>query len=136
MNAVKIYEENKLATGRILLAENDDTAAIMLYMYFFNRGYEIERVADTADVISALLNKDAGVIILDAEFCGTKTYNLLRVIKKLGSGVKVIFTSNKSSIELVAEAREEEIFFHATKPFDFEELNMAISQAVKYNGGE
>lgn len=123
-------------TVKMLIADNDGAASSMIFVYFSNRGYDLRRAAGVTDIISVVLNKEARVIIIDTEFCGPETPGLVRIIKRLDRDVEIILTSGNGPAGHIARAREAGIFFYAPKPFDFNELEMAVKQASKYNGGE
>lgn len=127
--------KNNTQTRRILLADNDSAAASMLYVYFGNRGYDVERMGTVTGLIDKVLDNDNRTVIIDADFCGEETYNLLRIIKRIDSGMKIILTSGKIGVSALARAREAGIFFHAVKPFNFDEIETAVIQAEKKGGG-
>lgn len=116
---------------RILLVEDDPSAALDVEMLLAEMGYQLMGVlSDGGTALSTILEEQPDFIILDIELKGKLSgIDIAREIKYLQ--IPVIFTTSFADKQLYEQARDTFAFGYIVKPFDKLTLQSAIEQAVK-----
>ena len=117
---------------RILVVEDELETAEMLCTYFEFRGYEVLSTAWGKDVLGICLESDPDLIILDIQLPDTNAYE---VYQELGntqqtSHIPVIFLTKLVDDDLKAASRAKGALDYITKPFDLEELERRVRDAL------
>jgi DNA-binding response OmpR family regulator len=121
------------ATPRILLAEDDDEMRLLLGEALEEAGYEVNETEDGATALAslrALARHGIGMpdaLVLDVRMPGTSGVDVLTELRAAGWQTPVILISGFGDEALRASALRLGAAAMLEKPFDFDELAMALS---------
>ena len=118
---------------KILVVEDELETAEMLCTYLEFRGYEVLSTAWGKDVLGICLESHPDLIILDVQLPDTNAYE---VYQELGSTeqtshIPVIFLTKLADDDLKAISRAMGVVDYITKPFDLEELERRVQDALR-----
>lgn len=122
-----------MSKGRILVVEDDNDIATMLKIYFTSHGYDIETVRRGGDALEKTQQQLPQLIVLDINLPDTDGYSVLKTLRTTTrtKHIPAIFLTDKddrsdriTGLELGADD-------YITKPFDIEELELRIANAIR-----
>jgi len=117
--------------GVVLIADADDRARDSLAKFLSGKDLAVDTASTGSEVIQKVQNTQVRVLIMDVDLKGMKGYEIIPILKKIDPFLRIIVTSTDSSIGLARRVRAEGVFFYALKPLDFEEIKMAVNDALK-----
>ncbi len=122
-----------MASGRILLAEDDKPILRLVSDVLTRAGFEVEVVQDGREAITKLTSEDFDVVVLDLMMPELSGYDVLDWMKRERPG-----TSKASVVILTAVARsaldkvdEEQVFAIIRKPFEIDGLLAVLERCVE-----
>ena len=117
---------------RILVVEDELETAEMLHTYFEFRGYEVLSTAWGKDVMQICQESHPDLIILDIQLADTDGYEIYQELcsDQQTSQIPVIFLTKLVDDDLKATSRETGALDYLTKPFDLEELERRVRDAL------
>lgn len=110
---------------KILLVEDDELAAEILYTYFIDCDFEVKTVFTATDGYSHIKNEHYDIIILDINLPDFNGFELLKNIRK-ESSLPIIITSAYSDTKIKVTAFKFGADDYMVKPLDLEELEARI----------
>jgi phosphoserine phosphatase RsbU/P len=135
-NAEHDYDDQS-SFMRILIADDDVTARMVLASVLMQSGHEVEEVADGTDALAALLRPEAPrLAILDWMMPGVEGIELCRRLRAHAPDrppYLVLVTSRGAKADL-AEGLRAGADDYLTKPFDPQELNARIEVGCRMIG--
>ena len=125
----------------LLIADDDASARAMLGNLLLEAGYDVLTTDSAAQVLEVILkNKNvARVLILGRQVGGLSAADLLPVLNKCKSDLKVILASEDVSLPVMRCLRRDGIFYHLLKSpggEDREELQQVVECAFRKLGVE
>jgi len=115
----------------ILLIDDDRGIRDLLEEFLEERGYEVEAIGDGRDVIGIIKAKVFDVVIVDLKMPGMDGIEVLKRIKQLDPDTVVIIMTGYASLETAIQAIREGAYDYITKPFQLEEMYIAIKNACE-----
>jgi DNA-binding response OmpR family regulator len=117
--------------NRILLADDDRELNEELSEILKSEGYAVTSVFDGNDALKNILTGAFDLLIMDFKMPGLDGIQVLREIQKGKKAVKAIIISGKPFIENLVDHEEFSGILQCvfTKPFNIEELLLALKQA-------
>ena len=116
----------------ILVVEDDESTRIYLVRFLSSRGYEVEGVGSGEESLARQASRHApGVVILDLGLPGIDGMEVLGQLKTQDPAVAVIILSGVGQISKVVEAMKMGASDYLVKPFEEEELELAIGSALE-----
>lgn len=118
--------------ARLLIVEDDSDIAVMLKLYFSNKGYNVEIAPRGMDALEKTRSLMPHLIVLDIMLPDIDGYEVCRQLRThtRTSHIPVIFLTQKdersdrlTGLELGADD-------YITKPFDIEELKLRVQNAI------
>ena len=118
---------------RILVVEDEFETADMLRIYFEFCGYEVLSTAWGRDVLEICRESHPDLIILDIQLPDTDGYEVYRELSNTQqtSHIPVIFLTKLVDDDLKAASRVEGALDYITKPFDLEQLERRVRNALR-----
>jgi DNA-binding response OmpR family regulator len=118
---------------RILVVEDEFETADMLRIYFEFCGYEVLSTAWGRDVLGICRESDPDLIILDIQLPDTDGYEVYRELSNTQqtSHIPVIFLTKLVGDDLKAASRAKGALDYITKPFDLEQLERRVRNALR-----
>lgn len=117
---------------KILLAEDDPNLGMLLQDYLQLKGkFEVVLCQDGEEALRAFNKDHFDICIFDVMMPKKDGFTLGKEIRKINSGVPIIFATAKAMIEDKAEAYNLGGDDYITKPFRIEELLLRINALLK-----
>ncbi|MEK7775571.1 MAG: sigma-54 dependent transcriptional regulator [Candidatus Zixiibacteriota bacterium] len=116
-------------SARILLADDDDALRKVIQFKLKKKGYEVVSVADGEEAISALRGARFDLIISDMKMPRLGGIELLEQAKKIQTDIEVILMTAYADVSQAVKAVKLGAFDYLTKPFDDDQLFLAIGKA-------
>ena len=117
---------------RILVVEDEFETAEMLRIYFEFCGYEVLSTAWGRDVLEICRESHPDLVILDIQLPDTDGYEVYRELSNTQqtSHIPVIFLTKLVDDDLKAASRVKGALDYITKPFDLEQLERRVRNAL------
>jgi len=118
---------------RILVVEDELETEEMLCTYFEFCGYEVLSTAWGKDVLEMCQEGHPDLIILDLQLPDIDGYEVYQELSETQqtSHIPVIFLTKVVDDDLKATSRETRALDYITKPFDLEELERRVRDALR-----
>ena len=107
---------------RILLVEDEPSAATMLAKGLREEAYAVDIAADGETALAQVFVNDYDLIILDIVLPGQNGFKVCRQLRKSGSTVPVLMLTARDAVEDRVEGLDSGADDYLPKPFDFDEL--------------
>ncbi len=121
-----------LTRRTILVGEDDAEVRDYLGVTLRCHGYDVQLAVDGEEVVSHLnAGRPASAVLLDIMMPNKDGWETLRDIRRMGIDVPVIMLSGMSSPPNIVQAIKGGAIDFLAKPFNHEELGLAIEQALK-----
>ena len=107
---------------RILLVEDEPSAAAMLAKGLREEAYAVDMAADGETALAQAFVNDYDLIILDVVLPGKDGFKVCRELRSSESSVPVLMLTARDAVEDRVEGLDSGADDYLPKPFDFEEL--------------
>lgn len=107
---------------RILLVEDEPSAATMLAKGLREEAYAVDVASDGERALAQVFVNDYDLIILDVVLPGKNGYEVCRELRAAGSAVPVLMLTARDAVEDRVEGLDSGADDYLPKPFDFDEL--------------
>ena len=118
----------------LMIADDDYSSRTRLSGLLTEAGYDVFTTHSASHTIEVILKDVAKVLILGGSIDGVSALDLIPVLKKLNSDLKVIIASEELSTPMLRRLREEGIFYYLMKPVgndDTEEVKSVVECAIR-----
>lgn len=121
-----------MSQGRILVVEDDPDISNMLRIYFESEGYDVAVAGRGEDALEMCRHRLPNVIILDIMLPDMDGYDVCRRLRNSlrTSHIPIIFLTQKDERSDKIRGLELGADDYVTKPFDVEELNLRVRNAM------
>ncbi|WP_100486798.1 response regulator [Sporolactobacillus pectinivorans] len=111
----------------------DDQAGIRLLLHEIlkGEGYTALLAANGSQALKMIQDQDVALVLLDMKIPGMKGTEILKKMKELKAGIKVMIMTAYSNEQIVQDAMKSGAIACFSKPFDISELVAAIKRAVE-----
>ncbi|WP_047150751.1 response regulator [Aneurinibacillus tyrosinisolvens] len=118
--------ENK----KVLIVDDQYGIRVLLFEVFGKEGYQTFQAANGKQALEIVVNESPDLVILDMKIPGMDGLEILKEIKKIDASMKVIMMTAYGELDMIKEATELGALTHFTKPFDIDELRMAVNKQL------
>lgn len=121
-----------MAQGRILVVEDDFDISNMLRLYFESEGYDVSVAQRGEDALEMCRHQLPNVVVLDIMLPDMDGYDVCRELRSnlRTSHIPIIFLTQKDERSDRIRGLELGADDYITKPFDVEELNLRVRNAM------
>jgi PleD family two-component response regulator len=121
-----------MSQGRILVVEDDFDISNMLRIYFESQDYEVSVAPRGEDALDMCRHQLPNVIVLDIMLPDMDGYDVCRELRNnlRTSHIPIIFLTQKDERSDKIRGLELGADDYITKPFDVEELNLRVRNAI------
>lgn len=117
---------------RILLADDDAALRRVIQFKLKQRGYEVTAVGNGEEALFELKRGRYDLLLSDMKMPGMTGLDLLAEARKAQADIEVILMTAFAAVPQAVEAVKMGAFDYLTKPFEDDQLFVAIEQAVKF----
>ncbi len=117
---------------RILIADDEKNMRWVLGQALSGEGFEISEAADGKEALASIAEQEPDVMILDHRMPEPDGMEVLKKLRAKGYRFPVIMLTAHGNVAQAVEAMRAGASEYLTKPFDLEELKLAIDKAMQY----
>jgi len=119
---------------KILLLEDEYSLRVSMEEFLTDIGYEVDGFSDGEDAFNAVYDKAYDLLLLDINVPTMNGLEMLQKLRQDSKNVPAIFLTSMTDIGALKEAYKRGCCDYMRKPFDLEELELRIDQALaKYS---
>jgi two-component system response regulator (stage 0 sporulation protein F) len=119
--------------SKILIVDDQAGIRMLLDEVLSHEGYHTLQASNGKLALEIVRNDNPDLVLLDMKIPGMDGLDILKHIKALNDAVKVIMMTAYGELDIMKEAIEFGAAMHFTKPFDIDELILAIHQQLSTN---
>src|SRR4026208_1862143 len=117
--------------GRILIADDHDSLRRGLAQAVSEAGHDVEEAPNGNAAIEKLHESFFDVVVSDLKMGGSSGLYVLKTAKQLRPSCAVILMTAFGSVSTAVEAMKSGAFDYVQKPFEIEEMEGKIEQAIE-----
>ncbi len=117
---------------KILLADDDDALRRVIQYKLEQEGYDVFPVNDGEKALNELKTKQYDLVLSDIKMPRLTGVQLLEQVKKIQPALEVILITAFADVSQAVRAVKLGAFDYITKPFEDDQLLIAIEKALKY----
>lgn len=118
--------------AKILFADDDTGLRKVISYKLKKKGYDVIAVEDGPKALERIKYEDFDLLLTDNKMPGMTGLELLEAVKKLKPEQEVIVITAHGEINQAVEAMKQGALDYLPKPFEDEQLFIAIEKAIKY----
>ncbi|MBE0475969.1 MAG: sigma-54-dependent Fis family transcriptional regulator [Coriobacteriia bacterium] len=116
---------------RVLIADDEKNMRWVLGQALSSEGYDVLEAADGKEALSAVAEQAPDVMVLDYKMPKPDGMEVLRRLRGKGQGFPIIMLTAHGNVSQAVEAMKAGANEYLTKPFDLEELKLAIEKSIQ-----
>lgn len=115
---------------KILLLEDEYSLRISIEEFLTDIGYEVDGFMDGLDAYNGVYDKSYDLLLLDVNVPSLTGFELLKKLRLDGINIPAIFLTSMTDVNDLKEGYKRGCCDYIRKPFDLEELEVRIDQAL------
>ncbi|MCI0600781.1 MAG: nitrogen regulation protein NR(I) [Beijerinckiaceae bacterium] len=119
-----------MATGNILIADDDTAIRTVISQALSRAGYEVRTTGNAATLWRWVQSGEGDLIITDVVMPDENAFELLPKMKKLRPNLPIIVMSAQNTFMTAIKASERGAYDYLPKPFDLRELVAIVGRAM------
>jgi two-component system, NtrC family, response regulator AtoC len=119
---------------RVLIVDDEKNMRWVLGQALSGEGFDVSEAVDGASALAAVAEQEPDVMVLDHRMPEPNGMEVLRRLRAKGASFPIIMLTAHGNVATAVEAMKAGASEYLTKPFDLEELKLAIDKALKYSG--
>lgn len=112
---------------KVLIVDDQNGIRILLMEVFSSEGYTTFQAANGKLALEIVKNELPDLVLLDMKIPGMDGLEILKHIKAENPDIKVIMMTAYGELDMIKEATELGALMHFTKPFDIDEMRLAVN---------
>ena len=122
-----------MASGRILIVDDELSVRDSLRRWFQEDGYEVGVAESASDALTRLAEREWDLALVDIKMRGTDGIELQRRMKEIRPEMIVIMMTGYASVETAVAALKNGAYDYVTKPLDPDDISNLIGNALSHN---
>ena len=119
---------------RVLIVDDEKNMRWVLGQALSAEGFDVSEAVDGVTALAAVSEQEPDVMVLDHRMPEPDGMEVLRKLRAKGLSFPIIMLTAHGNVATAVEAMKAGASEYLTKPFDLEELKLAIDKALKYSG--
>ncbi len=115
---------------KVLLLEDEYSLRISVEEFLSDIGYEVDGFMDGLEAYDAVYDKSYDILLLDVNVPSLNGFELLRKLREDNVTIPAIFLTSMTEMDDLKEGYKRGCCDYIRKPFDLEELELRIDQAL------
>jgi two-component system response regulator (stage 0 sporulation protein F) len=116
---------------KVLIVDDQNGIRILLMEVFSNEGYQTFQASNGKLALEIVKAHVPDLVLLDMKIPGMDGLDILKHIKSMNPEIKVIMMTAYGELDMIKEATELGALMHFTKPFDIDELRLAVNAQLR-----
>lgn len=117
---------------RVLIVDDEKNMRWVLGQALSSEGFDVSEASDGKQALAAVDEQEPDVMVLDHRMPAPDGMEVLRRIRHKGMTFPIIMLTAHGNVTQAVEAMKAGASEYLTKPFDLEELKLAIEKALQY----
>jgi len=122
--------ENK----KVLIVDDQNGIRILLMEVFSSEGYTTFQASNGKLALEIVKKESPDLVLLDMKIPGMDGLEILKHVKAINRDIKVIMMTAYGELDMIKEATDLGALMHFTKPFDIDEMRMAVNMQLRGGG--
>jgi DNA-binding NtrC family response regulator len=118
---------------RVLIVDDEKNMRWVLGQALSGAGFEVSDAADGKEALASVAESEPDVMVLDHRMPGKDGMEVLRTLRSKGLSFPIIMLTAHGNVATAVEAVKAGATEYLTKPFDLEELKLAIDKALSFS---
>ncbi|WP_058831452.1 response regulator [Paenibacillus polymyxa] len=118
---------------KVLIVDDQNGIRILLMEVFGSEGYETFQAANGKIALEIVEKEPPDLVLLDMKIPGMDGLEILKHLKSMNPDIKVIMMTAYGELDMIKEATELGALMHFTKPFDIDEMRIAVNKQLRGN---
>jgi DNA-binding NtrC family response regulator len=119
---------------RVLIVDDEKNMRWVLGQALSSDGFDVAEAVDGTSALDAVAEQEPDVMVLDHRMPAPDGMEVLRKLRSRGVAFPIIMLTAHGNVATAVEAMKAGASEYLTKPFDLEELKIAIDKALQYSG--
>ncbi len=115
---------------KILIVDDQHGIRVLLAEIFSNENYEIYQASNGKMAIELAQLHAPDLVLLDMKIPGMDGIDILRHIKSIHPAIKVVMMTAYGELDIIQQATDLGAIMHFSKPFDIDEIRLAVNFLV------
>ncbi len=115
---------------RVLLLEDEYSLRISVEEFLSDIGYEVDGFMDGLEAYDAVYDRSYDILLLDVNVPSMNGFEMLKKLREDGLSIPAIFLTSMTEMDDLKEGYKRGCCDYIRKPFDLEELELRIDQAL------
>ena len=120
-----------MAKQKVLIVDDQTGIRVLLVEVFNSEGYETYQASSGKLALKIVREVKPDLVLLDMKMPGMDGLEILKHIKSIDPDIKVIMMTAYGELDMIKEATELGALMHFTKPFDIDELRIAVNRQLR-----
>lgn len=116
---------------KILIVDDQNGIRVLLVEVFSVEGYQTFQASNGKAALDIVRRENPDLVLLDMKIPGMDGLDILKHIKAINPRVKVIMMTAYGELDMIKEATDLGALMHFTKPFDIDELRIAVNNELR-----
>src|SRR5512139_1544446 len=117
---------------RVLIVDDEKNMRWVLGQALSGEGFEVVEAADGKQALALVAEQEPDIMVLDHRMPAPDGMEVLRRIREKNLTFPIIMLTAHGNVAQAVEAMKAGASEYLTKPFDLEELKLAIEKALQY----
>jgi two-component system, NtrC family, response regulator AtoC len=119
---------------RVLIVDDEKNMRWVLGQALAGEGFDVAEAVDGTSALESVAEQEPDVMVLDHRMPEPDGMEVLRKVRAKGMSFPIIMLTAHGNVATAVEAMKAGASEYLTKPFDLEELKLAIDKALEYSG--
>lgn len=116
---------------KVLIVDDQNGIRILLVEVFSVEGYNTFQASNGKLALEIVRKESPDLVLLDMKIPGMDGLDILKHIKQINPSIKVIMMTAYGELDMIKEAIDLGALTHFTKPFDIDELRVAVNNELR-----
>lgn len=117
---------------KVLIVDDQNGIRVLLVEVFSVEGYQTFQASNGKLALEIVRRESPDLVLLDMKIPGMDGLDILKHIKQIDPSIKVIMMTAYGELDMIKEATDLGAIMHFTKPFDIDELRIAVNNELKH----
>ncbi|MGG0825084.1 response regulator [Paenibacillus turicensis] len=119
---------------KVLIVDDQNGIRILLMEVFNSEGYTTMQAPNGKVALEIVRNEAPDLVLLDMKIPGMDGLEILKHIKEINPDIKVIMMTAYGELDMIKQATDLGALMHFTKPFDIDEMRLAVNNHLMGGG--
>ncbi|MEX0936784.1 MAG: sigma-54 dependent transcriptional regulator [Pirellulales bacterium] len=124
-------QANKIAAGRVLVVDDHQAARESIADVLRHTGHQVECRGSAREALRVLQDDAFDVVVTDLQMPGMSGLEFIQHVQRQRMGVQMVMVTAHATVASAVEAMRHGAFDYIEKPFDVEQLEQRVNQALE-----